>query len=209
MLLADAMSLTLLWEHRRELHLRALRETPAFARWSPVLLVAGVLTGTLLLRVVPASAGRLALAVVVLGFVLLHVRRRSHAAVDRPVAPVVVEATTFAGGLVDGWLGTGGVLVAIHLAWRRLSPGRFVVTILPYFLASDAVRAASYAVAGYWSRATVALFLAAAPFAAAGYLTGVVLRRRLAAAALLRGTVLALLALYGLALVVRALTERP
>jgi uncharacterized membrane protein YfcA len=205
MLLADAMSLTLLWEHRHDLSLRLLRETPGFARWSPVLLVAGVVMGTALLASVPASVGRLALAVVVLVFVALHARPERRGGGERRAAPAAVEATTFAGGLVDGWVGTGGIVVALHLAWRRLPPGRFVVAILSYFFASDAVRAVSYAVAGYWSRPTFALWLAAAPFAVAGYVAGVLLRRRFDSPTVFRAVVLALLALYGLALVVTAL----
>jgi uncharacterized membrane protein YfcA len=204
MLLADAMSLTLLWEHRRELSVGALREAPGFARASPVLLVAGVAVGTVLLGAVPASAGRAALAVAVLVFVAWQVRPVRDGGRERRATLAAVEATTFAGGLVDGWIGTGGVAVAAHLAWRRLPPARFLVTILPYFLASDVIRAIAYTLAGYWSGPTFTLCLAAAPFAAAGYAGGVVVRR-FVSVAVFRAVVLALLALYGVALVARAL----
>ena len=204
MLLADAMSLTRLWEHRREVSFQLLREAPGFARASPALLVVGVVVGTLLLGSVPASVGRLALAVVVLVFVALQVRPGRRDGGERRAALATVEATTLAAGVVDGWVGMGGVAVALHLAWRRLPPRRFVVTILPFFLASDLVRALSYAAAGIWSRPAFALCLTAAPFVASGYAGGVLLRR-FASPVVFRAVVLALLALYGIALVVRAL----
>jgi uncharacterized membrane protein YfcA len=203
------MSIVLLWEHRRELSVGLLAEAPGFARWSPLLLIAGVAAGTALLGSVPAAAGRLALAVVVLVFVVLQVRSRPGAASERHTSAAVVEATTFCGGLVDGWLGTGGVPVALHLAWRRLPPTRFVTTILLYFLASDTVRAVAYTLAGHWSRPTLGLCLAAAPFAVAGYAGGVLMRRRFASATMFRAVVLTLLALYCVALVVRVLTGSP
>jgi hypothetical protein len=208
MLLADVLTATLLWEHRREVTVALLKETPAFARASPVLLIAGVGTGTALLGAVPTSTGRLALAAAVLVFVAWQIRPRHRHGAERRASPAAVEATTFAGGLLDGWLGTGGVAVALHLTWRRLPPGRFVAVILPYFLASDVLRAVAYAVAGYWSRATLGVCLDAAPFAVAGYVGGFVLRRRFRSPVLFRAVVLTLLALYGVALVVRAVAGR-
>jgi uncharacterized membrane protein YfcA len=169
-----------------------------------VLLVAGVVAGTALLGSVPASLGRLALALVVLVFVALQLRPGRGGGDERRAALITVEATTFAGGLIDGWLGTGGVAIALHLVWRRLPPRPFVATIIPYFFASDVVRAVSYGVAGYWSAPTFALWLAAAPFAASGYMGGVLLRR-FASPAIFRAVVLGLLTLYGVALVIRAL----
>ena len=205
MLVADVLSATLLWEHRHELSLRGLRETPPFARWSPLLLVAGVLGGTLLLGVVSPTVGRLGLAALVVGFVVLQTRPGHRHGAERPVATGTVEATTFAAGLLDGWFGTGGVVVAAHLTWRRLPPRKFLAAILPYFFASDVVRVVSYALAGYWSRDVFALSLATAPFALAGYLVGTLLRRRVPSPALFRAVVLGLLVVYAVVLIVRTL----
>jgi hypothetical protein len=209
MVVADVLSVTLLVEQRRAVSRELLARIPGFARWSPLALAGGIASGTWLLGWVPARIGRLALACTVLVFVAVQARRRGGAeAAERVTCLAAVEATAFGAGLVDGWIGTGGAVVALHLVWRRLAPARFMAAILCYFCLSDAVRYVAYAVTGYWSSAVAELILRAAPVALVGYLAGMGLRRRFASPRLFRAAVLVLLALLGITLGARALLER-
>jgi hypothetical protein len=210
MLVADTLALPMLWTHREHLDRALLRTVPPFTRASLALLVAGLILGAFLLGHLPPDAGRLALAIVILVFVVFQVRRRRTA--ERPAAPprwwTGAGAAGFGGGLVDGWLSTGGVIIAMFLAARRLAPERFVTAIVAYFLASDAIRALTYAALGYWTAATVALYLRAAPIALAGYVAGTLLRRFLASDGIFRAAVLLLLTAYAVALIARAALGR-
>ena len=208
LVVADMLTVALLIEQRRHVTRELVASLPGFARWSPLTMVAGIIGGTSLLAWMPARIGRLALAVALLAFVALQARRRVGAeGPERAPSPGAVEATAFASGFVDGWIGTGGVVIALHMVWRRLTPARFMVGILCYFCVSDAVRYVTYTVAGYWSAAVVDLIVRCVPFAAVGYLAGMALRRRFTSPRLFRTVVLALLALLGAALAARALFE--
>ncbi len=207
MLMADTLALPLLWEHRRHLRRDLLRDVPPFAPWSLVLLIAGILLGTLALGGISSAVGRLALAVVILAFVASQVSRPLWSS---PSNPVVGGARTGAGvalfgGFLDGWLSTGGVAIAVYLTWRRFAPGVFIAGILVYFLVTDILRAISYTAFGYWPPVTFELYLRAAPIALAGYVGGVALRRFFVPSAAFRAVVLLILTAYGLALIGRAL----
>jgi hypothetical protein len=206
MLVADTLALPMLWTHREHLDRALLRTVPPFTRASLALLVAGLSLGAFLLGHLPPDAGRLALAIVILVFVVFQMRR-GLAAAGSP-GPTRwwsgPEGAAFGGGLVDGWLSTGGVVIAMFLTARRLAPERFVTAIVAYFLASDAIRAVTYAALGYWTAATVALYLRAAPIAFAGYVAGTLLRRFLASDGIFRTVVLVLLTVYAVALIGRA-----
>jgi uncharacterized membrane protein YfcA len=210
MLVADTLALPMLWVHRRHLDRALLRTVPPFTRTSLALLVAGLILGAFLLGHMSADAGRLALAIVILAFVAFQLRRGLVAASSaRPPrwwsGPA---AAAFGGGLVDGWLSTGGVIIAMFLTARRLAPEHFVTAIVAYFLASDAIRALAYAALGYWTASTVGLYLRTAPIALAGYAAGTLLRRFLASARIFRAAVLVLLTAYAVALIVRAVLGR-
>lgn len=198
MLLSDTLALPLLWEHRRYLHEHRLREAPLFARWSAVLLVVGVVLGTILLGGMTSAVGRLALAVVVLAFVGLRAARPLGRAPSRgEVGPAPAWAgagVALLGGFMDGWLSTGGVVIALYLTWRRFAPGVFVAAILVYFRPLVAE--------------TLALYVRVVPIALAGFIGGVVLRRFLVPSWAFRAVVLFLLTAYGLALIGRALLVR-
>jgi uncharacterized membrane protein YfcA len=210
MLVADTLAIPMLWAHRRHLDRALLRTVPPFTRASLTLLIAGLILGAFLLGHVPPAGGRVALAIVVLGFVALQVRRWRGAA--RPARPARwwsgIGPAAFGGGLVDGWLSTGGVVIAMFLTARRLAPDQFVTAIVTYFLATDAIRALTYAVLGYWTAGAVALYLRTAPIALAGYAVGTLLRRFLASDRIFRAVVLILLAAYAVALIARAAFAR-
>ncbi|MBI4591624.1 MAG: sulfite exporter TauE/SafE family protein, partial [Candidatus Rokubacteria bacterium] len=195
-----------LWEHRGHLRRDLLREVPPFAPWSLALLVAGVVLGTFVLGRISPAGGRLALAVVVLTFVVFQAVRPK-----RRVLPGVLRGAwtgagvAFVGGFLDGWLSTGGVAIAVYLTWKQFAPRLFVAAMLVYFLAADLLRVISYTAFGYWTPETVALYLRAVPIALAGYVGGVALRRFLVPSEAFRGVVLLLLTAYGLALVGRIL----
>jgi hypothetical protein len=206
MLVSDTLALLLLWEHRNDLRRERLRTVPPFAPWAlPSLLIGVALGGFLLGRVTPA-VGRFALALVVFGFVAFQLLRRAPSGDERGAGDWKTAAgAALGGGLVDGWLGTGGVIIAIYLTWRRLAPGAFVASILVYFLTSDALRVLNYAGFGYWTRATFDLYVKTFPIAFAGYLGGVALRRVLSSPTVFRRVVLLLLTVYALALIRSAL----
>ena len=206
MLVGDTLALPLLWEHRRHLDRRQLRTVPPFTPASLALLAAGVVLGAFLLGHVPSAVGRLALAVVVLVFVGVQVCHGLGPAAPPP--PVRwwrrPASAAFAGGMLDGWLGTGGVAIAMFLAARRVAPGLFVAAILAYFLVSDAIRAVTYAALGYWTAAVVALYARTVVIAVAGYLGGILLRRLLRSERAFRAVVLVLLTAYTVALIARS-----
>jgi uncharacterized membrane protein YfcA len=210
LLVGDTLIGPLLWEHRRHLERAHLRTVPPFTPASLPLLVVGLVLGALLLGHVSPAIGRLALAGVVLLFVWRQLTPGHPATVpahtrrwwDRP------PSAAFAGGVLDGWLGTGGVAIAMFLAARRLRPGLFVVSILMYFIASDAIRIVTYAVLGYWTAASVALYVRVAPVALAGYVVGILLRRRLPSERVFHGVVLTLLIAYAVALIARVALAR-
>jgi len=209
MLVGDTLALPLLWEHRRHLDRRQLRTVPPFTPASLALLVAGVAFGAFLLGHVPSAVGRLALAAVVLVFVGFQVRRGLGPAA--PLPPVRwwrrPASAAFAGGTLDGWLGTGGVAIAMFLAARRVAPGLFVAAILAYFLVSDTIRAVTYAVLGYWTAAVFALYVRTVLIAVAGYLGGILLRRLLPSERAFRAVVLVLLTAYAIALIARSVAS--
>lgn len=209
MLLSDTLALPLLWEHRRYLGEHRLREAPPFARWSAVLLVVGVVLGTILLGGMTPAVGRLALAVVILAFVGVHAARplgRAGSPGEVGPAPAGTGAgVALLGGFMDGWLSTGGVVIALYLTWRRFAPGVFVAAILVYFLVTDSLRVITYTAFGHWSAATVELYLRALPLALGGYAAGVILRRFVLPAGAFRAGVLLILTVYGLALIGRTL----
>ena len=210
MLVADTLALPMIWGHRAHLDRALLRTVPPFTPASLALLVTGLVVGGWLLGHVSPDAGRLALAVVILVFIAFQVRR-GHVA-GRPVEPVRPwngpAAASFAGGLVDAWLSTGGVVIAMFLTARRLAPEQFVAALVAYFLATDVLRALTYAALGLWTAATVALYVRTAPIALAGYGAGMLLRRFHASERMFRAAVLILLAVYAIALIARAALTR-
>jgi uncharacterized membrane protein YfcA len=200
----------MLWVHREHLDRALLRTVPPFTPASLGLLVTGLILGALLLGHVPPDVGRLALAMVIVAFVVFQLYRGR--AVAGPPRPARVwngpGAAAFGGGLVDGWLSTGGVVIAMFLTGRRLPPEQFITAIVAYFLATDSIRAVTYAAFGFWTAATVALYLRTAPIALAGYAAGSLLRRFLASDRLFRSAVLLLLTVYAVALIIRAALGR-
>lgn len=204
MLLGDTLALPMLWRHRRHLDRALLRTVPPFTPASLALLVVGLTLGAFLLGRVPPDVGRLALATVILAFVVFQIIRRRVAGAAAVPRWNGAGAAGFGGGLMDGWLSTGGVVVAMFLAARRLEPERFIAAIVAYFLATDVVRASIYSALGYWTAATVALYCRAVPIALAGFAAGILLRRFLASDAIFRGAVLVLLTVYAIALIGRA-----
>lgn len=210
MLVADTLALPALWLHRAHLGPVRKRKVPPFTPASLALFVVGVVSGALLLGRVPANAGRLTLALVILAFVAFQVRRAF--TVPTPAPPTRwwrgPAAAGFGGGLVDGWLGTGGVVIAMFLATRRLPPESFVAAIVAYFLATDVMRAVAYGVLGYWAADVLTLYLRTVPVALAGYLLGMALRWVLASDRVFRAVVLVLLTAYALALTARAALGR-
>jgi len=209
MLVADTLAPPMLWMHRGHLDRALLRTVPPFTRASLALVVAGLMLGAFLLGHVSSAAGRVALATVILVFVAFQVRRRSAGSGPTPTRWWSGQAmAAFGGGLLDGWLSTGGVVIAMFLTARRLAPARFVTAIVAYFLATDAIRAVTYAALGYWTTATVALYLRTAPVALAGFVAGMLLRRFLASEGMFRAAVLALLTAYAVALIARAVLAR-
>jgi uncharacterized membrane protein YfcA len=207
MLLADTMTVPLLWAHRAHLRADLLRQVPPFAPWSIAFLLAGVVAGAVLLGRAGPAAGRVALGIVILVFVGFQVRRSEPAPRARGGSPAAAWGAAAAGGLLDGWLGTGGVAIAMYLAWRRLEPGAFIAALLAYFLVSDVLRVVNYTILGYWATETFALYLRVLPIALAGYGAGIALRRRFGSPSVFRAIVLALLVVYALALLARTLVS--
>jgi hypothetical protein len=205
MLVADTLTLPLLWEHRRYLRRDLLRESPPFAPWSPALLLLGVMAGALLLGRVSPAVARLGLASVILAFVTTQVKRSELPGASPGSGAWPGRVAALAAGFLDGWISTGGVVIAVYLTWRRMAPGLFVAAILVYFLSTDAIRVVIYALFGYWTSAVFTLYRAVLPMALLGYLGGVVLRRSMLPPGAFRGVVLALLTVYALALLARVL----
>lgn len=210
MLVADTLTLPLLWEHRRSLGRDVFGESPLFAPWSAVLLLVGVAGGAFLLGRVSPAVGRLGLAAVTLGFVAVQGQRSLTRSVTGPPKPPpwAGGVTVLVAGFLDGWISAGGgVVMAVYLTWRHLAKEIFVPALLVYFLATDALRAVTYAVLGLWTTAAIELYVSVLPLAVVGYAVGVGLRRFAVPSRLFRAIVLGLLAIYAVALIARAVTE--
>ncbi len=165
--------------------------------------------GITLLGHVSARSGRLALALAVFVFVGFQMLRSRRLGATRLVrhSTWATSLVALLAGTVDGWLSTGGGVVALYLTWKELAPRDFVAAILVYFLATDLFRIPAYALSGYWTVETLHLYARVAPVALAGYVSGIVLRRTVVSPAIFRTTVLALLTVYGLILLGRVFSD--
>ena len=213
MLAGDTLALLLLWGSRG--HVRRTLFGDVFPSPSRVIafLLVGVVAGTIMLGRVSANVGRVSLALIVLGFVVFQLLRSSRGrtvpeASTRPVPAWTASVAGLIGGFLDGWLGTGGVVIAMYLTWRRVAAATFLPVITLYFLTSDTLRVVNYALAGYWTAEVFALYLRVVPLAVAGYLIGVLLRRWIPSTAAFRAVVLTLLGGYGVALLWRGLLAK-
>ncbi len=196
---------------RAELRWTVLRHVPPFAPWSVLFVGAGLAAGSLLLGFLGPAVGRASLGIVVLALAAFQVRRL----VRGPGAPApamagrwAVGSVSFAAGLLDGWLGTGGVAIAISLASRALPREAFLASIGVYFLAADCLRLVAYTLHGYWSLAVLGLYLEAVPIVLVSYAVGVALRRVFPSPRLFQLGVVALLAVNGAALLLRTALGR-
>ncbi len=211
-LIGDTLTLLLLYEVRAELRWEVLRKVPPFAPWSAVFVAAGLLAGGFLLGWLGPAAGRLALGALVLAFVAFQVRRFAARAAPSPrpagrwaASGWPVPGVGFASGLLDGWLGAGGVALAIVLVSRGLVGKTFAASAGAYFITADLLRIASYAMYGYWGWPVLRLYLQAVPIVLASYGVGVLLRRAFPSPLLFQKVVVGLLGLNGLALILRTL----
>ncbi len=211
LLVADTLLPLLLYEVRAELRWAVLRRIPPFAPWSVLFVGAGLAAGSFLLGALGPALGRAALGTVVLAFVAFHAGRLARG----PGAPGPASAgrwatpgVGFAAGLLDGWLGTGGIAIAISLASRALPRETFLASIGVYFLAADCLRVVVYTLDDYWSWAVVRLYLEAAPIVLLAYAVGVGLRRVFPSPRLFQMVVVGLLAVNGAALLLRTALGR-
>lgn len=207
-LLGGTLSPWLILEHRGVIRWETMRAVPIFRPDFLLTLWAGVVAGTLLLGVAPAWGGRLALGILVLGFVAYSARtdRPGRGGSSRRLdGPAAGRALGLASGVLQGWLGTGGPPIVAYLASLRVDRATFIVAFAGAMLLSDAVRSLAYVFSGYWTRGVLGLYLVSLPAALAGFLLGVALRRKIPAEEVFRRVILGLLALNGAALVFRAL----
>lgn len=206
LLVTDTLLPLLLYEVRAEVRWAVLKHVPPFAPWSVLFVGAGLAAGSLLLGALGPAVGRASLGIVVLAFVAFQAGRLARGPGGaRPGTgrPWAVGGVGFAAGLLDGWLGTGGVAVAISLASRALARESFLASLGAYFLAADCLRLAAYTLHGYWTWAVVRLYLEAVPIVLVSYAAGVGLRRVFPSPRLFQMVVVALLALNGGALLLR------
>lgn len=200
LLVGNTLNLALIYENRVALRWETLRCIPPFAPFSIPFVLAGLAAGSFLLGALNPAVGRLGLGVVVLTFVGLQVLGWTTL---RTTGRVSLSVAALASGLLNGWLGTGGVAITMYLT--ALRPGRdaFVMALAANFLASDVFRAMFYALHGYWTTSVLRWYVILLPVALASYAVGVALRRRITSPAAFRRAVLIILAVIGLGLLAR------
>lgn len=200
LLVGTTLNLMLIYEHRGALRWETLRRVPPFAPFSVGFVLAGLVIGTFLLGTLSPTVGRLAFGVMVLAFVALQGFGWNG---PRTTGRVSLSLTALASGVLNGWLGSGGVPVAMYLTALRPEREAFIATMPTTFVASDVVRALFYALHGYWTASVLRWAVILLPLALASYAVGVALRRRITSPIAFRRAVLLLLALIGIGLLVR------
>lgn len=196
----------LLFEHRHLLRWTAVRRIPLFTTDYFLALGVGLAAGTVLLALAAPAGGRVALGLLILAFVARAAREEARGA--RPVlgpGRAAARVVGLATGLLQGWLGTGGPPVVAYLTGLGVDRGTFIVAFAVSMLSTDVLRGLGYAWYGYWTEPVLALYTLSLPLAVGGFVLGIWLRSRIAAARVFRRVVLALLGINALALLARGL----
>jgi hypothetical protein len=154
------------WRH---IHFRS-------AGWLILSTLFGLPLGLLLLKILPETAMKALLAVVLLmfsGYSLLYPRRFSLK--DDRFAWVF----GLGAGICGGSYGMNGPPLAIYGSLRGWSSERFRATLQGYFLPASILGMCGYGFAGIWTNAVNRLFLWSLPAIVAGILVGRILSRRI------------------------------
>jgi len=182
----------------------AVRSSWRETRDLPVLSVAGIvgaIAGTFVLVRVPEDLLVIALAAIVLGYVVFRVARPA-ASIEPSVATRWAGPVGAAAGVMQGAVGISGPIVSAWIHAYRLSRDAFVFSVTLMFLLSGATQLMVLVAEGEVRGSRVWLTLAALPIVLATVPIGARVRHRLPDGGFDR-VVLGVLALSGVALVVQ------
>jgi hypothetical protein len=185
MLLADAMMIALLVENRAALQGRQVWRLPIFRRGPILAAGAGLLVGTTLLAASPPRVLRAGLAAttILAGLLALGQRRLGSLVRGSPGAGTrsrdgsVACLTGLVSGILQGWIGVGGVPVLVYLLWRSVEREAFLAAGCLAFLSVDFLRSVDFVVRGALDRQTLQLVVEIAPLALGGFVVGAIARR--------------------------------
>jgi hypothetical protein len=144
--------------------------------------LAGTLIGTLTFRLLSASALKLLLGALAVGFVLYRVTRRQVTAPPAPRSPVKGAFWATVSGITSFVAHSGGAPLSIYLLPLRLAPALLVGTSALFFAALNWSKVVPYWWLGLFSAQTLATATALAPIGLAGIGLGVWLRKRVSEA---------------------------
>lgn len=165
------VALIVVLQDREHIHLRS-------AGWLAFSTMFGIPLGLVLLRIIPETAAKAILALVIAGFSTFSlIRPRTGGLKDDKLAWLF----GFVAGILGGAYGMNGPPLAIYGAMRGWTPGKFRATLQAYFLPASMAVMAGYAIAGLWTSAVNHLYLWSLPGIIGATFLGRMLNRRIAA----------------------------
>jgi len=147
------------WRH---IHLRS-------AVWLVLSTVAGIPLGLLLLKSIPESAAKAALAAVIIAF-------SAYSIVWRPRREVTDDGYSwlfgFTAGILGGAYGMNGPPLAIYGSLRGWSPKQFRATLQGYFLPASLIGMCGYGLTGLWTPQVNHFYIGSLPLVVAATFLG-------------------------------------
>jgi uncharacterized membrane protein YfcA len=163
----------------------------------------GVVLGATLLATLPIPVLSLFFGGFTLWYVMTEFRRDAIAVPRRPSAAVAVAVGAVA-GVTNGVIGASGPVLGSYLSALGLLPRQFIFGLASAFFAMSVLRIAFLIALGQYTTPTLLLSAALIVPALLGQATGFFLQRRLATETF-RRVVLAVLAVAGVALLIRGI----
>jgi uncharacterized membrane protein YfcA len=136
----------------------------------------GIPVGLLVLKTAPEAAVKIALALLIIGFSLWSLVKRSHLELKNDRMAVLFG---FAAGVLGGAYGMNGPPLAVYGSLRKWTPANFRATLQGYFLPASLAGMAGYSAAGLWTRTVSQYFLLSLPGALAAIWLGHEVNRRI------------------------------
>ncbi|HEX4275542.1 MAG TPA: sulfite exporter TauE/SafE family protein [Bryobacteraceae bacterium] len=153
----------------RSIHLRS-------AVWLVIPTLIGIPLGLMLLRMVPESAMKAALGIIIMSFSAWSLVSRTpfHLHNDRAAG-----FFGFVAGVMGGAYGMNGPPLAIYGSLRRWSPASFRATLQGYFLPASIAVMAGYAFGGLWTPVVTRFYLFSLPGVVVAIFIGRVINRKM------------------------------
>ncbi len=202
----------LVFEHRQIINKRFLLNNPIFSVVSLVLGIIGLPLGSLVLSQVGGTQTGLFLGILTLFFSIYQlVRAKTHSDLPSrgfdvrlsPQERVACYVSSLMAGILEGFLGVGGVPLAIFMLARGYNKFVFVATFSLFFLLLSPFRLGIYILMGLYDVHTLKFASFITVFVIIGLSIGMVIRRRFVNDTLFKKIVLILLISIGINLIAK------